>query len=522
MSKIARDITSRRQSESALREARRFRTLADNILAVRVDGRPRLSRARRWFDHGHHAGGDAGVGLARRAPSRPRGPRRDAHPAVVEDTGEEWEDTFPLRGRDGTYRWFLSRCRCPSATRRRHRPVVPAPTPTLTEQRQLKEDLRALSFELTETNRRKDEFLAALSHELRNPLGAVRTSLALLQAAEDQPAIRAQARAAMERQVAQMARLLDDLLDVSRITRDRLELRLDDVDLSDIVHAAVEASRPVCEAAGVSLTVAQPPGPVHVRGDAARLQQVLGNLLTNAAKYTGAGGRVWLDVEVRGADLVVRVRDTGIGIPPEMLSRIFDLFTQVDGHAPSSQGGLGIGLSLVRRLVELHGGTVSAASDGPGHGSTFLARMPIVVDVPATADAAPPGREAGGACRRVLVVDDDPDNAESLALLLTSMGHRVTVAHDGAEALDRAAATRPEAVLLDIGLPVLDGFETCRRMRAEPWGADVLIVALTGWGQAEDRRRTQQAGFDRHIVKPIDPSALQSLLESLPRTPAAS
>jgi len=524
VSKIARDVTARKQAEAALRESEeRFRTLADNIsqFAWMADQTGFIFwYNQRWFDYtGSTLDEMQGWGWT-----------KVHHPDHVDrvvariqhswDTGEAWEDTFPLRGRDGSYRWFLSRA---MPIRDASGAIVRwfGTNTDITEHQRLEEELRSLSVELSVMNRRKDEFLATLSHELRNPLAAVRTSLALMKSAQDDAALVRQARAAMERQVTQMTRLLDDLLDVSRITRDRLTLKPGPMDFATVVAQAVEVCRPVFDNASVNLTVEVSPGPLHAHGDAARLEQVVSNLLTNAAKYTPEGGHVWLTVEAAGRDATLIIRDTGVGIPADMLSRVFELFTQVDDHAEVSQTGLGIGLSLVRRLVEMHGGQVTAHSEGAGRGSTFVVRLPVLVEAPREpADGARGGRDAT-APRRVLVVDDDPDNAESLALLLASMGHATEVALSGEDALARGAGFKPDAVLLDIGLPVMDGYETCRRIRGEPWGRSTFVAALTGWGQEDDRRRTKEAGFDRHLVKPIDPAELTALLASLPSGSAA-
>jgi CheY-like chemotaxis protein len=316
-----------------------------------------------------------------------------------------------------------------------------------------------------------------------------------------------------------MARLLDDLLDVSRITRDQLVLRKSEVELAPIVQAAADACRPMFDAAGVALSVSLPSSPVVLEADATRLEQVFGNLLTNAAKYTKEGGRAALTTHVAGGTVSVRITDTGIGIPTEMLSAIFDMFVQVDASPAASGGGLGIGLSLVKRLIELHGGTVVAESAGEGLGSTFVVTLPVLVSQPRVSPHAESQAKVVRS-RRVLIVDDDEDSGEILSLLLQSAGHVTRVARDGVSALSEAAAFRPELVLLDLGLPGASGHDVCRRMRAEPWGASIFIAALTGWGQEQDRRLTAEAGFDRHFVKPVDPEELLSLLARLaPATP---
>ncbi|MBM4439643.1 MAG: response regulator [Candidatus Rokubacteria bacterium] len=382
------------------------------------------------------------------------------------------------------------------------------------------ERLRLLN-ELKEADRRKDEFLATLAHELRNPLAPLRNAAQLLRVKEPADSELRWGRDVIERQVAYLTRLIDDLLDISRITRNKLELRTQRVDLAEIIHGAIESSRPLIEQRGHALTAALPSHPVSLDGDLVRLAQVFLNLLNNAAKYTEPGGRISLTAELEGAEVVVRVKDTGIGIPGDVLPSVFELFFQVDRSLERSQGGLGVGLSLVRRLVELHGGRVEARSDGIGAGSEFTVRLPVLADTP----IATQSREAEGdgrttpAARRILVVDDNRDSADSLAMLLRLTGEDVTTAYDGVEALEAAAHWRPDVVVLDIGMPKLNGYDACRGIRAERWGKGMVLIALTGWGQDQDRRRTEEAGFDAHLVKPVDPDALLALLARLPQRP---
>ena len=366
--------------------------------------------------------------------------------------------------------------------------------------------------ELRENDRRKDEFLATLAHELRNPLAPIRNSLQVMRLAGADRAAMDGSRAMIERQVQQMVRLVDDLLDISRISRGKMELRRQRVDLATVIAGAVETSRPLIERMGHTLSVTLPPEPVHLHGDLTRLAQVFLNLLNNAAKYSEPGGQITLAAETRGVEVIVSVRDTGIGIPADMLPRIFDIFTQVDRSLERSQGGLGIGLTLVKRLTEMHGGDIVALSDGPGRGSEFVVRLPILPEsagqeaVPlATMSPALPGR-------RILVVDDNRDSADSLTLILGMLGNEVRTAYDGVEAVESAAAFRPELVFLDIGLPRLNGYDAARRIRQQPGGATMTLVALTGWGQEDDRRRSREAGFDHHLVKPVDPLELERLL----------
>jgi len=367
--------------------------------------------------------------------------------------------------------------------------------------------------ELLANDRRKDEFLAILAHELRNPLAPLRNSLHVLRLTSyGDPAVR-QAGEIMERQVDHLVRLVDDLLEVSRITRGTIEIRRDRVDVASVVRGAVETSRPLIDAAGHRLAVSLPNPPLVVDGDPVRLAQILSNLLNNAAKYSDKGSDIRLTARREGEEIVFRVEDTGIGIAPEMLPCVFELFTQIDRRANRSQGGLGIGLTLVKTLVELHGGSVEARSAGLGRGSEFVVRLPLAGDSAATdacpAEAATPGALAR---RRVLVVDDNRDAADSLATVLRMSGAQVRVVHSGAEALHVLEAARPAIVLLDIGMPGMDGYEVARRIRERPGFADVRIVALTGWGQDEDRARSRAAGIDHHLVKPADIEALHALL----------
>jgi PAS domain S-box-containing protein len=382
----------------------------------------------------------------------------------------------------------------------------------VTERRQLEYDLRKLAADLSEADRRKDEFLATLAHELRNLLAPVRNAVQVIRLAPDRSAGE-QARALMERQLQQMVRLVDDLLDVSRIGTGKLELRRERVPLAEVVNSAVETSRPLIEHLGHELTVTLPDEPVAVDADPTRLTQVFSNLLNNSAKYTDRGGRIWLTAGRQGDDVVVSVRDTGIGIAADQLPRVFGMYSQVHSSLGRSQGGLGIGLTLVRRLVEMHGGRIEAHSEGTGKGSEFVVRLPAAA---MASGPEPPGGAgepaAPKSALRILIVDDNRDAADSLVMLLRLMGNDTRTAYDGQGGLDVAREFRPEVMLLDIGLPRLNGYEVCRRVREQPWGKEIVLIALTGRGQEEDRRRSEEAGFDHHIVKPVDPQALMKLL----------
>jgi PAS domain S-box-containing protein len=369
--------------------------------------------------------------------------------------------------------------------------------------------------ELRDTDRRKDEFLAMLGHELRNPLAPLRNALHLVRLrGPDRRQVVRDACELMERQVEHLVRLVDDLLDVSRITRGKIKLRKERVDLAAVVQRAVEGSRPLIDSRRHAFQVSLAKGPLPVEADPVRLAQVFLNLLNNAAKYTPDGGTITLRVEREGGRAAVRVRDTGTGIPPEMLPHVFELFTQVDRTLDRAEGGLGIGLTLVRHLTEMHFGTVEVTSGGPGRGTEFVVRLPLLTDEAPAAEAARPAPEAAPRRRHILVVDDNRDAAESLALLLRLFGNEVRTAYDGRIALDAAQSHRPDVVLLDIGLPGLDGLEVCRRLRAQPDGGKMLIVAMTGYGQEEDKRRSREAGFNAHLVKPVDFDALKDLLAS--------
>jgi two-component system CheB/CheR fusion protein len=365
---------------------------------------------------------------------------------------------------------------------------------------------------LHEADHAKDEFLATLAHELRNPLAPLRNAAELLRNPAAEPAW---CRGVIERQVSHLSRLIDDLLDVSRITRDKLELRNERVEISDVVHSAVEASRPMIERCGQTLLVAPLPEGIYVDGDLVRLTQVLTNLLTNAAKFSRGAAAIRMRAERDGTDVAISIADSGIGITPEELARVFDRFYQSERRSARFLGGLGIGLSLVRRLVVLHGGTVEAHSDGPGCGSEFVVRLPITAQRVANSRRSTDGRldQVASTRKRVLIVDDNADGANSLGHLLAYLGHETAMEYDGQAALVRAEVFAADVVLLDLGMPGLDGFEICRRLRASYSSHRPRIVAMTGWGREEDRARTAAAGFDAHLVKPVDLAALARLLE---------
>jgi PAS domain S-box-containing protein len=384
----------------------------------------------------------------------------------------------------------------------------------IVERRKLELELSLRAAHLAEADRRKDEFLAMLAHELRNPLAPIRNALHLLGVPGVSPAALQRVREMMERQVRHMVRLVDDLLDVSRITRGKVQLRPEPLEVSTLIERVSEEARPIMDGKGHAFSVLLPAEPLVLDGDPTRLDQVLLNLLQNAAKFTGPGGRIELAASRDGDGVRISVRDTGIGIEPELLPRIFEPFMQADHSLDRSQGGLGVGLTLARSLVEMHGGTLTASSEGPGRGSEFVVWLPIRREPVASPDPEGGAGERKGPGRRVLVVDDNRDSAESIALLAEIWGHEVRTALDGPSALEIAAAYRPEVILLDIGLPGMDGYEVARRLRQRAGGGPVL-VAMTGYGMEEDRRRSREAGFDHHLVKPVDPEGLRALLADL-------
>lgn len=508
------DIHERVVAEQALRESEaRFRTLAESMsqFAWMADETGWVYwYNRRWYEY-------TGTTLE---DMQGWGWTKVHHPdhvdRVVErirhswNTGEPWEDTFPLRNKAGGYRWFLSRA---LPIRDESGKIVRwlGTNTDITEQRAAEQALRL-------ADRQKDEFLATLAHELRNPLAPVRQAAAV---ALMPSATSAQVRWSLEvieRQSAQMALLLDDLLDVSRVTWGRLKLNRTEIKTDDLVKAAVEATAPLFQSRRHRLDVALPEVSVVLNGDPLRLTQVISNLLTNAAKYTEPEGRIRLSVRLDGDEVEVSVEDNGIGIAPDQLERMFEMFVQGSAAPRLSEGGLGIGLALTRGLVVLHGGSIQARSRGEGLGSQFVVRLPLPADQAARASQAPSTQDAVAMTngRRILVVDDNEDAATVVAMLLGLWGHAVETAHGGEAALATAKTFRPEVVLLDLGMPHTDGFEVARRLRATQEGSEVLLIAMTGWGQDEDRRRTKAAGFDDHLTKPVDPEALAARIAKWP------
>jgi PAS domain S-box-containing protein len=508
-SKIARDITERKRAERALRESEtRFRQLADAmpqiVWAARPDGYIDYYN-QRWYEY---TGFAEGYGQESWEPI--------LHPDDVQRcvetyfgcirTGEPYQIEYRFKDPfKGGYRWFMGR----ALPIKNEEGRIVRWFGTCTDI----DDLKQAEETLKEVDRRRNEFLATLAHELRNPLAPILNAVQLLALKRPADPDFQWEHALIERQVKQLSRLVDDLLDVSRISRGKINLRTEPLDLAAIVRQAIEISGPLIAARHHHLEVSLPNQAIPVEGDPIRLTQVVSNLLNNAAKYTEDGGRIDLAIEQNGLDALIRVRDTGIGIAPAMLPQIFEIFTQVQGSVSRSEGGLGIGLSLVRSLVELHGGSVQAFSGGVGQGSEFVVRLPLLQDtfLPALAQErkeekhrAPP--------KHILVVDDNKDSAESLAVLLRLVGHEVRLAHTGPAGLNAAQERAPEVVLLDIGLPIMDGLEVARRLRQDLGLINVLLVAMTGYGQEDFRNRTQEAGFNAHLVKPLDLDALEELL----------
>jgi PAS domain S-box-containing protein len=508
-----RDASERRKGETALRESEeKFRLLADTIPQLCWMARP--DGYIFWYNRGWHEY------TGKTAAEMEGWGWQSVHdaatlPAVLNSwkgsiaSGEPFEMVFPLRGADGHFRPFLTRVN-PLRDQEGHILYWFGTNTDVSE-------IKAMEASLRLADQRKDEFLATLAHELRNPLAPIRNSLTIL----NQPNVDAETimrtREMMERQVQLLIRLVDDLLDVSRVMRGKIELRKEHVELSLVVARAVETVKPTIDAIGHQLLVTLPFDPLFLDADPLRLAQVLGNLLTNASKYTEANGRIALTASREGNDAVLRVQDNGIGIAADMLPSIFDLFVQADHAATRSQGGLGIGLTLVKNLVEMHGGSVEAYSEGLGTGSLFVLRLPLSVQqsetpTPRLESPALLPRSSG---HRLLVVDDNRDAANSLAMLLRIQGYEVRVAHGGAEAFAIIKTYTPQMVFLDIGMPGMDGYEVARKLRAQPGLESVVIAAVTGWGQEEDRRRSKEAGFDHHLVKPPEPKAVQQILSSL-------
>jgi PAS domain S-box-containing protein len=526
---VFRDATEQRRVEQAERRHREILQLVHQIGKIGHWEWNSLSNENRWSPeiealYGLPPGGFEGgyEGWAKLIhPNDLAQAEADVRRAL--ETGEYFTE-FRVIWPDGSVHWLETRAKV--FTDGQDKPArIMGVNMDVTERKRQEEALRAseqrwrtLAEALREADWRKNAFLATLAHELRNPLAPLRNGLQILRLATE-PSAWEQALEMMERQLGQLVRLVDDLLDVSRITRNRLELRKTRIPLASVMENAIETARPLLESKGQALAVALPPEPVYLDADLTRLAQVFWNLLNNSAKYTDPGGRIELAARCQGGEVVVTVRDTGVGIPAAALPRLFEIFSQVDHSIERSQGGLGIGLALVRGLVEMHGGTVEARSAGVGQGSEFIVRLPLAQgEAPGVTGLTGEAR-GGGPGRRILVVDDNRDAAASLGMMLTLLGHDTRTAHDGVEALELAEAFRPDVVLLDIGMPRLNGYDAARRIREQPWGKDMILVAVTGWGQEQDKRRSEAAGFNFHLVKPVEPAALDKLLVGLQTRP---
>jgi two-component system CheB/CheR fusion protein len=523
------DITEMKKTEIALRESEERIRRAEERLATLANAMPQLvwiGRTDGTMEYVNRRLCEY-TGISEAAAKIPDTWSHVIHPEDREQSMAVWSEATAkgepytlehrLRGHDGGYRWFLVRAQPERDTEGRIARWYGTST-DIDEAKRLEKHLLATEAALREVDMRKDLFLATLSHELRNPLAPIRNAAQILSSPALPPQRLQWAQTVIQRQVKHMAWLLDDLLDVARITQGKLELKKARVALTSIVDAAVEAARPLLDDKKHDLIVNLPSATPILDADPLRMSQVLSNLLTNAAKYTNPGGHIEVAGHVEGNTVRITVRDDGIGIPADALDRIFDMFSQVDSRSAHADGGLGIGLSLVKGLVELHGGTTEAASAGMAQGSVFTIRLPLIAVSPAGGSAQPTEDEHRTvAGLKVLIADDNRDAADSLAMLLEIDGHEVRVAHGGRAALALAQAFRPDVALLDIGMPDMSGYDVASMLRREPWGGGIRLVALTGWGQEGDRRRSSDAGFDLHLTKPIDPSALSEVLHHTTR-----
>jgi len=517
--KITRDLTERKRAEEGLRQSEeRFRLLIEGVQDYAIYMLDPNGNVASWNVGAERIEGYRAEEIIGRhfsvfyPPDAVAQGRPDWQLRTALEQGRAEDEGWRAR-KDGTKYWanaVITALKDKDGTLRGFAKIVR----DMTERRKIEALQRA--------DRQKNEFLALLAHELRNPLAPIRNALYIMGQPEASAANATRAREIAERQVQHMSRLLDDLIDVARVSRGSMELRKELLDVDLAVASAVEAVRPLIQDQRHQLTVAVPPRTLWVDADPARLEQVLINLLTNAVKYTDPGGHIWITAEAEGAEVVLRVRDSGIGIDPLMLPRIFELFVQAERRMDRSVGGVGIGLSLVKKLVELHGGTVQAFSAGLGKGTELVVRLPAAkTPVDEGVRAGTEGRPADMFGLRILVVDDNINAADSLATLLELGGHEVRVAYEGEAALLVAEAFRPQVVLLDIGMPGMDGYEVGRALREKPQTRSALLVAITGWGAPDDLRRAKEAGFDHHLVKPVEPAALQRLLARRSTRPKA-
>ncbi|MGH7873153.1 MAG: ATP-binding protein [Candidatus Binatia bacterium] len=508
LARQAADLIERSETEKALRQSEeRFRAMADSspIMIWVTDAKGDTSFLNRtYLDYlgfvGEPANGDLALNI--------HPDDRNAYVAAFQTDSQRhhpFQQSARIRRHDGQWRWFESR----------GNPIVDA-ADRLTGYIGSSSDITEIYESrqaLKDRDQRKDEFLALLGHELRNPLTPISSGLEILKLTGNDSETADNVRSMMEQALTQMVRLVDDLLDASRITTGKLQLRKERVELATVMQSVVDTSRPFIEEHGQKLTIELPSAPILLDADPIRLAQVFLNLLNNAAKYSEAGGHIALSAEAEDDQIVVRVTDTGIGILADHLPRIFEIFAQVDTALEKSQGGLGIGLSLAKGLVEMHGGRIAAHSNGPGLGSEFIVHLPIVVAEPLPKSAPNADAKASAtAKRRILIVDDNLLGSQGTGMVLHAMGHEVATAHDGIKGMEQAQTFRPDVILLDIGLPGLNGLETARCIRAQPWGKNIFLIAVTGYGQDQDRRRSQEAGFDHHMVKPIDFAELKKKL----------
>jgi PAS domain S-box-containing protein len=514
---MAIDITERIRSEEALRESEdRFRTMADSVpVLIWMNGPSGCEYVNREYLRFIGQALDDVLGMQWAASLHPND--ADAYMSAYQQASEArlpFESQVRMRNGFGEYRWLKS-AGLPRFTRDGTFLGYVGCSLDITDVKKSEEALQ-------DADRRKNEFLAVLAHELRNPLAPISNALQLIGLAGDNTALLLRATSIMDRQVTQMARLIDDLLDVSRITRNKLKLRQEVIELATAINNAVDASRPLIEAAGHSLTISLPNSPVIVSGDLARLSQVFSNLLNNAAKYTPTGGQIIVTMSRDTSQAAVSVRDTGIGISSDKIPHVFEMFMQGDTSLERQHGGLGIGLTLVERLIELHGGQVEAKSNGLNQGSEFVVRLPVLTASDAVSIPSFERDALGPLHCRLLVVDDNKDSADSLATMLEAKGAQVKTAYDGVEAVEVATVFQPDAVLLDIGMPRLNGYEAARRIREQLGDKEALLIAMTGLGQDDDKRRAREAGFDHHFVKPVDPVGLVQLLATVRSKPNAA
>ncbi len=523
---IVADITERKRAEKEINDAR-----------TRLDSTLKMAEIGTWeYDIKNdrvHAD-DTLAAMFGRAPEQiSRGGMADymdaVHPGdrervtqIIQSaiaSGSIYQADYRLVRQDGGIRWVSARGRI-DRDESGKAIQLPSVVVDITARKQTEDNLRQLVADFSEADRRKDEFLATLAHELRNPLAPIRNGLQIMRRGDTDRETLNRLRDMMDRQMTQMVHLIDDLLDVSRISRGKIDLRLERTDLTSAIQAALEATQAAVEASQHELTVTHWERPIYLNADPVRLTQIFSNLLSNASKYSEPGGTIALTVKQiseNGNDIArISIKDQGVGISTEMLPKIFDMFSQVEGSLSKSQGGLGLGLTLVRQLVEMHGGTVNAVSEGLGKGSEFVVELPALPEQSdPTATASPTLETPASTARRILIVDDNEDSALTLSMLFEITGDETQTAHNGIAAIQVAETFCPDIVLLDIGLPELNGYEAAQQIRQSAWGQDMILVALTGWGQEEDRQKSKSAGFDAHLVKPIDHDQLLQLLNEL-------